>query len=54
MGIITSINQSSFIKGGFILESVFTAHEILHSMVQSKEQGIFLKLDSEKLLIWSI
>lgn len=31
MGIITSINQSAFIKGTFMLESVVIAHEVLHS-----------------------
>jgi hypothetical protein len=42
MGIITSVNQSTFIKGTFILESVVTAHEILHSIVHEKEQGLVL------------
>jgi hypothetical protein len=48
MNVITTINQSSFIKGRFILESVVTAHEIVHSVVQSKEKGVILKLDYEK------
>jgi hypothetical protein len=48
MGIITSVNQSAFIKGRFILESVVTNHEVLHSVVHEKEQGLILKLDYEK------
>jgi hypothetical protein len=48
MGINTSVNQSAFIKGRFILESVVTAHEVLHSIVHEKEQGLVLKLDYEK------
>jgi hypothetical protein len=38
MGIITSINQSAFIKGRFILESVVTAHEVLHSVIHEKKR----------------
>lgn len=41
-------NQSAFIKGRYILESVVTAHEILHSVHSSKEKGLVLKLDYEK------
>jgi hypothetical protein len=41
-------NQTVFIKGGYILESVVTAHEILHSVHHSKSQGFVLKLDYEK------
>jgi hypothetical protein len=48
MNVITAINQSTFIKGRFILESVVTAHEIVHSVVQSKDKGVVLKLDYEK------
>jgi hypothetical protein len=32
-------NQTSFIKGRYILESVVTAHEILHDMHSSKQKG---------------
>jgi hypothetical protein len=54
MSIITSINQSTFIKGRFILESVVTAHETLNSMIQSKSKGIVIKLEYEKPLTWLI
>lgn len=41
-------NQSAFIKGRFILESVVAAHEIIHDVVQKKESGFIFKLDYEK------
>jgi SAM-dependent MidA family methyltransferase len=41
-------NQSAFIKGRYILESVVTAHEIVHSISKSNNKGIILKLDYEK------
>jgi hypothetical protein len=41
-------NQSAFIKGRYILESVVTAHEIVHSVSKEKKHGIILKLDYEK------
>jgi hypothetical protein len=41
-------NQSAFIKGRYILESVETAHEIVHSVSGNNERGIVLKLDYEK------
>jgi hypothetical protein len=45
---IVDPNQSVFIKGRYILESVMVAHEIVHSINKSGEQGIVLKLDYEK------
>jgi hypothetical protein len=45
---IISHNQTTFIKGRYILESVVTAHEVLHSVHKSKDKGIVLKLDYEK------
>jgi retron-type reverse transcriptase len=45
--LITS-NQTAFIKGRYILESVVTAYEILHDMHTSKQQGFVLKIDYEK------
>lgn len=45
---IVSPNQSAFIKGRFILESVVVAHEIVHSVYNSGEKGVVLKLDYEK------
>jgi hypothetical protein len=41
-------NQTTFIKGRYILQSVVTTHEILHSVNQSKQEGLVLKLDYEK------
>jgi hypothetical protein len=41
-------NQTAFIKGRFILESVVSAHEIIHDAVQKKESGFIFKLDYEK------
>jgi hypothetical protein len=40
-------NQTAFIKGRYILESVVAAHEIIHE-VHRKESGVVLKLDYEK------
>lgn len=45
---LISKQQSAFIKGRYILESVVVAHEIVHSVVKSKEPGVILKLDYEK------
>ena len=41
-------NQTAFIKGRYILESVVAAHEIIHEVHRSKEEGVMLKLDYEK------
>jgi hypothetical protein len=41
-------NQTAFIKGRYILESVVAAHEIIHEVHRSKEAGVILKLDYEK------
>lgn len=45
---IVAPNQNAFIKGRYILESVVVAHEIVHSIHKSREQGIVVKLDLEK------
>jgi hypothetical protein len=42
-------NQTAFVKGRFILESVVFAHEILHDAIKKKEKGLVLKLDYEKV-----
>jgi hypothetical protein len=44
---LVSSNQTAFIKGSYILESIVTAHEVIHS-VHKKQQGFILKLDYEK------
>lgn len=41
-------NQTAFLKGWFVLESVVAAHEIIHEIHRTKESGIILKLDYEK------
>jgi hypothetical protein len=45
---LLSLNQTAFVKGRFILESVVSAHEIIHSAMRNKEKGLVLKLDYEK------
>lgn len=45
---LVATNQSAFIKGCYILESVVVAHEIFHSLHQIGEEGVILKLDYEK------
>lgn len=48
MNRLISCNQSAFIKSRYILESVATAHELIHSVVKSEDKDIVLKLDYEK------
>jgi hypothetical protein len=45
---LISFQQSAFIKGRFILESVVTAHEIIHEVHSKKSQGLVSKIDYEK------
>jgi hypothetical protein len=45
---LVATNQSAFIKGRYILESVVIAHELVHSLHKSQEKGVVLKLDYEK------
>jgi hypothetical protein len=45
---LVDCNQTAFIKDRFILESVVIAHEVIHSVHQSRKQGVVLKLDYEK------
>lgn len=45
---LVASNQTAFIKGRFILESVVAAHEIIHEVHRSKQSGVVLKLDYEK------
>lgn len=49
MNSLISSNQSAFIKGRYILESVVTADEVLHSVHSSGGAGIILIM--KKLLI---
>jgi hypothetical protein len=45
---IIAKEQSAFIRGRFILESIVVAHELVHSIHKSKEPGVIIKLDYEK------
>jgi hypothetical protein len=45
---LLACNQTAFVKGRFILESVASAHEILHEVVKEKRKGLILKIDYEK------
>jgi hypothetical protein len=40
--------QSSFIRGRFILESVVTAHEVIHEIHSQKQKGLVFRIDYEK------
>jgi len=45
-------NQSSFIKGRFILESVVAAHEAIHEVARKKKKkGLSLSLTMKKHMI---
>lgn len=48
MNRLISSNQTAFIKGRYILESVVSAHELIHYVVKSNAKGAVLKLDYEK------
>ena len=45
---LISPNQTTFIRGRFILESVVAAHEIIHEVFHSSQSGFIFKLDYEK------
>jgi len=45
---LIATNQTAFIKGRYILQSVVAAHEIIHEVHRKKESGVVLKLDYEK------
>jgi hypothetical protein len=42
-------NQTTFVKGKYILESVVSTHEIIYGSIKDKEKGLVLKLDYEKI-----
>jgi hypothetical protein len=41
-------NQTAFVRGRYILESVVSAHEIIHEALNGGKKGLVLKLDYEK------
>lgn len=45
---LISPNQTAFIKGRFILESVVMDHEVIHEIHRAGVSGMVLKLDYEK------
>lgn len=45
---LIACNQSAFLKGRYILQSIVTVHEVPHSVRARQEQGLVLKLDYEK------
>jgi hypothetical protein len=45
---LISQQQSAFIKGRFIFESVVSPHEIIHEVYRRKEKGLVFKIDYEK------
>jgi hypothetical protein len=45
---LISYHQSAFIRGRFILESVVTAHEVIHEVHRKGDKGLVLKIDYEK------
>jgi hypothetical protein len=45
---LISQQQSTFIKGRFILERVIPPHEIIHEVHRRKEKGLVFKIDYEK------
>jgi hypothetical protein len=46
--ILISPNQTAFIKGRYILESVVSAHEIIHVVAHGGHSGFVFTLDYEK------
>jgi hypothetical protein len=46
-GRLLAPNQTAFVRGRFILESVVAAHEIVHDTVKGGQKGMILKVDYE-------
>lgn len=46
---LLSPNQTTFIKGRYILESVVPDHEVIHEIAMGKDSSVILKLDYEKV-----
>jgi hypothetical protein len=48
-GRLLAQNQTAFVMGRYILESVVSAHEIVHGAVKAKQKGLVLKIDYGKV-----
>lgn len=48
IGRLISERQFAFVRGRYILESIVTAHEVIHSVKTSGQKGLVLKIDNEK------
>jgi hypothetical protein len=48
LGDLIASNQTAFIKGRYIFESVVTGHEVIHYVHSGEEKGDILKLYYEK------
>ena len=46
--LIMSLQQTSFVPGRQILDSIITVHEVIHSLEVGKKEGFLLKLDMSK------
>lgn len=49
---LISTNQTNFVKGRHILDSIITSQELGHSMKQQKIPGMMIKLDLSKSYDW--
>ncbi|MCY6524972.1 reverse transcriptase domain-containing protein, partial [Actinobacillus pleuropneumoniae] len=46
--LLISQEQSGYVEGRQILDDILLTHEIIHSLKQSKQAGMILKLDLSK------
>jgi hypothetical protein len=46
---LLSQNQTTFVKGRYILESVVATHENSHAAMRARDKGLILKLEYEKV-----
>ena len=45
---IIALEQTEFVEGKQILDSLVVSQEVIHSMKQKKEMGMMIKLDLSK------
>ena len=48
LALLISPEQSGYVEGRQILDGIFLAHEVVHSLKTSKIPGMILKLDLSK------